>query len=304
MSRKHTFTKNLQAIAQVVSPREQHWVGDGFRVSTLFSPYIVDAHTLSPFILMDHAAPKRFESATRPRGVGEHPHRGFETVTFAYQGEVAHRDSYGGGGTIGAGDVQWMTAASGVVHEEFHSQAFTETGGIFEMVQLWVNLPAKDKMGAPRYQLLKGESFPVLDMGSAQARLIAGEFSDKKGPASTFTPITMFDLEFSKAGDVRFQLADGTTTLLVMLRGDATLQQGQVVASGELVVFDRSSVGAIQLAADTGARALILNGQPLNEPVVAHGPFVMNTRAEIVQAIRDYNNGKMGQLQPKESTGS
>jgi redox-sensitive bicupin YhaK (pirin superfamily) len=304
MNSQNAYSEVLQKIEQVVAPREKHWVGDGFKVSTVFSPYLVDAQTLSPFVLMDHAAPKYFESAIRPRGVGEHPHRGFETVTFAYQGEVAHRDSHGGGGTIGSGDVQWMTAASGVVHEEFHSQAFTQTGGTFEMVQLWVNLPASDKMNDPRYQLLKAETFPRLNLGSAQARLIAGEFLGDKGPAKTHTPITMFDLEFDDAGEISFQLAEGTTTLLLMLRGDATAQDGQAVSSGEMVVFDRSSVGAIKLAADKGARALILNGEPLNEPVVAHGPFVMNTKAEIMQAMHDYRRGKMGNLQPKQESGA
>ena len=303
MNRQGATTESLQAIAQVVAPRETHWVGDGFHVSTVFSPYLVDAQTLSPFVLMDHAAPRTFPAAKRPRGVGEHPHRGFETVTFAYQGEVAHRDSHGGGGTIGSGDVQWMTAAAGVVHEEFHSKNFTESGGVFEMVQLWVNLPAKLKMTAPRYQQLLGTTFPTLRLGSAQARLIAGSLLGKAGPAKTNSPITMFDIKFTEDGEATFALDEGTTTLLFMLRGDATVQDGQTISSGELVVFDRSTAGSIRLAAENGARALILNGEPLNEPVVAHGPFVMNTKAEIAQAMRDYQNGKMGQLPLKESAG-
>ena len=296
-----TSTESFQAIAQIVAPSEKHWVGNGFHVSTIFSPYVVDAQTLSPFVLLDHAAPRSFESTTQPRGVGEHPHRGFETVTFAYQGEVAHRDSHGGGGTIGSGDVQWMTAASGVVHEEFHSKNFTEAGGIFEMVQLWVNLPANQKMSAPRYQQLVGSTFPKLEMGSAQGRLIAGSLFGKQGPAKTHSPITMFDLEFFEDGETSFELNKGTTTLLFMLGGDAAVQDGQKVGSGELVVFDRSTEGRIRLTAAMGARALILNGEPLGEPVVAHGPFVMNTKDEIVQAMRDFQAGKMGQLQPKES---
>lgn len=196
-----------------------------------------------------------------------------------------------------------MTAASGVVHEEFHSKTFTESGGIFEMVQLWVNLPAKLKMTAPRYQQLLGSTFPNLQVGSARARLIAGSLLDKNGPAKTHSPITMFDMEFTEDGEATFALDEGTTTLLFMLRGDATVQDGQRVSSGELVVFDRSTAGSIRLAAENGARALILNGEPLNEPVVAHGPFVMNTKAEIAQAMRDYQNGKMGQLPLKESAG-
>ncbi len=300
MTHLENSTNALQAIAHVVAPREQHWVGDGFRVCTVFSPYIVDAQTLSPFILMDHAAPRHFDSAHRPRGVGQHPHRGFETVTFAYQGEVAHRDSHGGGGTIKAGDVQWMTAASGVVHEEFHSESFTKAGGIFEMVQLWVNLPAQKKMSAPRYQQLPGQTFPTFKLGDAKARLIAGEFFEKRGPAKTHTPITMFDLAFAKAGQSSFQLSSGTTTLLFLLRGSARVQGEQPVSAGELVIFDRSSTGAIRIDAEDDTQFLILNGEPLNEPVVARGPFVMNTNAEIAQAIDDYRMGKMGQLPIKE----
>lgn len=289
-------TTALQSIAHVIAPREQHWVGDGFRVSTIFSPHMIDAQVLSPFILMDHAAPKRFESGTKPRGVGEHPHRGFETVTFAYQGEVAHRDSQGGGGTIGAGDVQWMTAASGVVHEEFHSENFTNTGGVFEMVQLWVNLPAKLKMSTPRYQQLLGKNFPKIEIGDANARLIAGSLEGTVGPARTNSPITMFDLHFESAGEATFSLPPGTTTLLFLLEGDATVQESREVPGGQLVIFDRESLGDIKLAATPGTRALVLNGEPLGEPVVAHGPFVMNTKQEIVQAIHDFQDGKMGQL--------
>ncbi len=294
-------SESLQSVAQIVKPTEKHWVGDGFRVSTLFSPHIVDPQILSPFVLLDHAAPKHFDSTTRPRGVGEHPHRGFETVTFAYQGEVAHRDSHGGGGVIGSGDVQWMTAGSGVVHEEFHSEGFTKAGGIFEMVQLWVNLPAKQKMSLPRYQRLVGETFPDLEFENAKARLIAGELLGKRGPAKTYSPITMFDLEFPDAGEVKFRLVDGTTTLLVMLQGDATIQEGTRVSEGELVVMDRISRGDVRLVGSEKTRVLVLNGEPLGEPVVAHGPFVMNTKAEIVEAIHDYQSGKMGRLAPKES---
>ncbi len=290
----------LLAIAHIAKPNEQHWVGDGFRVNTVFSPHIMDAQLLSPFLLMDHAAPREFSATDTPRGVGEHPHRGFETVTFTYQGEVAHRDSYGGGGLIGPGDVQWMTAASGVVHEEFHSPSFTQSGGIFEMVQLWVNLPAKLKMKAPGYQRLAGESFPTIALGSAQGRLIAGEMAEKLGPAKTNSPITVFDLEFKESGVAEFEMARDTTTLLFMLQGDATVQGEHKVSSGGLVVFAQNSVGKVLMKAEAGVRALVLNGEPLNEPVVAYGPFVMNTKKEISQAISDYQAGKMGSLQPEQ----
>lgn len=288
----------LQRIAEVLSPREKHWVGDGFLVSTIFSPQRLDAQMLSPFILMDHAAPRSFPPSDRRRGVGEHPHRGFETVTFAYQGEVDHRDSHGGGGTIEAGGVQWMTAASGVVHEEMHSQRFTATGGIFEMVQLWVNLPADFKMSAPRYQSLKGSTFPALKLGQASGRLIAGTMQGLKGPAMTYSPVTLFDIDCAQTTTCQFELAPETTTLLFMLRGQAQVQRSRQASAGELVVLDRASRGAIELELDAGTRILVLNGKPLNEPVVAHGPFVMNTRQEIIQANQDYRRGLMGTLAP------
>lgn len=289
---------SLKPIAHVLSPRERHWVGDGFAVSTIFSPHQLDADVLSPFILMDHAAPRAFAPTTRPRGVGEHPHRGFETVTFAYQGEVDHRDSHGGGGTIGAGDVQWMTAASGVVHEEKHSRRFTETGGVFEMVQLWVNLPAKLKMSTPRYQALAGSSFPALSFERGTGRLIAGNLQGKSGPAKTHTPITMFDMTLPAAGEASFETPVGATTLVFMLEGRAVAQKSRDVATGDLVVLDRDAKGAVSLTASEPTRVLVLSGEPLGEPVVAQGPFVMNTRAEIVEAMQDYQRGLMGTLAP------
>ncbi len=293
-------TPTLQPIAQVLSAGGRHWVGDGFDVRTVFSPHQLDPLLLSPFILMDHAAPRHFDPASSPRGVGPHPHRGFETVTFAYQGEVDHRDSHGGGGTIGAGDVQWMTAASGVVHEEMHSQRFTETGGLFEMVQLWVNLPARLKMSAPRYQALPGATFPARSFdGAATGRLIAGNLQGHEGPARTHTPITLFDLSLPRASEATFSLPEGLTTLLFVLGGQTSVQRTQTVAQGSLVVMDRDAAGAVHLAAaNEETRVLVLAGQPLGEPVVAHGPFVMNSRAEIAEAFRDYRQGRMGNLAP------
>ena len=292
-------SKELQNIACVFNPKEKHWVGDGFWVTTLLSPNLLDADLLSPFVLMDHAAPKHFPPATKPRGVGVHPHRGFETVTFAYQGEVEHRDSHGGGGTIGAGDVQWMTAGSGVVHEEFQSKAFTQSGGTFEMVQLWVNLPKKDKMTEPRYQLLLRQSFPTLVFGVAKGRLIAGHYGDVQGPAKTWTEITLMDLEFAQEGEAQYELPLGHTHLVVVLEGELLAQNKQNARAGELIVFDRASKGIVSLQGKVGTRALVLSGKPLGEPVVAYGPFVMNTKREILSAIEDFNQGKMGSLLPK-----
>ena len=291
-------TPATQTIARIVRVREQHWVGDGFFVSTIFSPHQIDPQTLSPFLLMDYGAPKYWQPSKDKRGVGEHPHRGFETVTFAYQGAVDHRDSHGGGGTIQAGDVQWMTAGSGVVHEEMHSRDFVEAGGVFEMVQLWVNLPKHLKMVPPRYQALQDHTFPRIALGAAQARLVAGHLSQHVGPAKTHSPVTLFDLEFSESGTTQFELTAQTTTLIYVLRGQAIAQGNQPIEAGDLVIMERTDQGCIQLESSAGTRLLVLNGEPLNESVIAHGPFVMNTRAEIIQAIHDYQSGKMGSLNP------
>ena len=288
--------RSPRALYGVFAPGPEHWVGDGFFVKTVFWPQM-GAEMLSPFLLLDHAARRRFEASPWRRGVGEHPHRGFETVTFAYEGEVEHRDSAGGGGRIGPGDVQWMTAASGVVHEEKHSQAFSERGGDFEMVQLWVNLPASKKMSAPRYQPLLDREFPRLDLGPAEGRLVAGTLAGQTGPAKTHTPITTLDLRFHEAGTAELELPPGWTTLVFPLEGDVTAGPArEPIPERHFGAFDREDDGPVQLHAPDGARALVLAGEPLNEPVVAYGPFVMNTREEIAQAFRDYQSGKMGHL--------
>lgn len=284
-------------VHQVLRAPEQHWVGDGFAVRTAFSPRRIDPDLLSPFIMLDHAKPKYFPPADAPRGVGEHPHRGFETVTFSYQGEVKHRDSHGGGGTIGPGDVQWMTAGAGVVHEEFHSERLTREGGVFEMVQLWVNLPAREKMVAPKYQALRGTSFPAIVVGDMPGRLVAGSYGEATGPAETHTPMTIFDLTADAGHRARFDAPEGHTVLVQVLEG--ALQAGDERADqGDVVVFDRSQMGSVRFEALEASRVLVLSGEPLGEPVVAHGPFVMNTRQEIHEAIRDYQMGKMGRLAP------
>jgi hypothetical protein len=285
-----------RALRGVFPPGPEHWVGDGFYVKTVFWPQL-DAQMLSPFLLLDHAAPRRFDSSPWRRGVGEHPHRGFETVTFAYQGEIEHRDSAGGGGRIGPGDVQWMTAASGVVHEEKHSQAFSERGGDFEMVQLWVNLPADKKMSQPRYQSLLDREFPRLQLGAAEARLVAGTLGGETGPARTHTPIMTVDLWFQQDGTSELQLPAGWTTLVFPLEGDVTAgPNAEPIPARHFGVFDRVDDGAVRLQASTGARVLVLAGKPIGEPVVAYGPFVMNTAEEIGQAFRDYQSRRMGHL--------
>jgi len=297
---KNSANEKLQRVANVVRPSEEHWVGDGFLVSTIFSPQRLDPQLLSPFVLMDHAAPRTFDSARSRRGVREHPHRGFETVTFAYAGEIDHRDSSGGGGTIGAGDVQWMTAASGVVHEEMHSQAFTEKGGLFEMIQLWVNLPAASKMTPPRYQSIKRDTLVKFRQGDAVGRLVAGPLAGARGPANTHSPITVFDLSFEQDGVSEFELEAGTTTLVFLSRGSGTAQRTTEISARDLLVLDRNTSGRVRLEAKAGSHALVLNGKPLGEPVVAQGPFVMNTQEQINQAFHDYRSGKMGHLNSVE----
>jgi redox-sensitive bicupin YhaK (pirin superfamily) len=291
-------TKGLtaRAIDRVLASTSEHWVGDGFRVRSVISPD-GEPRVQSPFLLLDHAARRRFEPATERRGVGEHPHRGFETVTFAYRGEIEHRDSAGGGGIIGPGDVQWMTAGAGIVHEEKHSQRFTEQGGEMEMVQLWVNLPAKAKMSQPGYQALLAKDFPRLSLGAAQARLVAGTLGNERGPATTHSPMTIFDLQFGEEGVSEFTLQSGFNSLTFTLEGDVRVgAREQPVLPGQLAVLERQGSGPVRIRGAKDARVLVLSGEPIDEPVAAYGPFVMNTQEQILQAMRDYQSGRMGHL--------
>jgi redox-sensitive bicupin YhaK (pirin superfamily) len=273
-----------------------HWVGDGFPVRTLLA-YPNLGPVISPFLLLDYAGPAQFPPTTARLGVGAHPHRGFETVTIVYAGEVEHRDSSGGGGSIGPGDVQWMTAASGIVHEEFHGRGFARHGGTFEMVQLWVNLPAKDKRSPPRYQGLLDAEIPAVSLseGGGTVRVIAGAFAGKQGPARTFTPMHVWDLRLD--GDQRTDLAlpDGWTTALVVLKGELRVNGSEPVGEAEVALFDRRGDG-ISIEGARGARALLLSGEPIDEPIVGQGPFVMNSAEEIRQAFEDYQSGKLGRL--------
>lgn len=286
----------MKKILGVYSAPRPHWVGDGFPVRALFGYDGLGKH-LSPFLMLDHAAPYQFDAATRPRGVGQHPHRGFETVTIVYQGELEHRDSTGAGGRIGAGDVQWMTAGGGIVHEEFHSRAFTERGGTLEMVQLWVNLPAKDKMTPARYQTLLNAQIPRVNLPESvgSVRIIAGEFARERGPAQTFTPMDVLDIRIAQGGVARFDAKVGYTLALVVLHGTILVNGETVVREGQLVHMDRDG-GDVQLEANTDAAVLWLSGEPIAEPVVGYGPFVMNSQAEIHQAIVDFNAGRFGQI--------
>jgi redox-sensitive bicupin YhaK (pirin superfamily) len=274
-----------------------HWVGDGFPVRSMFS-YDDAAEVMSPFLLLDYAAPTEFKPSTQRRGVGEHPHRGFETVTIAYQGEIEHRDSTGAGGKIGPGDVQWMTAASGIVHEEFHGKEFTRKGGTLEMVQLWVNLPARFKMSKPGYQDILDTRIPGVDLphASGTVRVIAGDFAGAKGPARTFTPINLWDVRLKAGGKAELALPEGHTAAFLVLRGDVSLN-GSAAGTAQLVLLDRRGTD-VAVEARTDATLLFLGGEPIDEPVVGRGPFVMNTMEEIRQAFFDYQRGKMGSLSP------
>jgi redox-sensitive bicupin YhaK (pirin superfamily) len=262
----------------------------------MFSPQ-THGQAVSPFILLDYAAPYEFAPAAQKRGVGVHPHRGFETVTIVYEGEVDHRDSTGNGGHIGPGDVQWMTAASGILHEEFHSDAFTKNGGKMEMVQLWVNLPAKDKMSPPGYQTLLDAQIPAVELanGAGKVRVIAGEYQGAKGPAKTFTPINIWDVRLKAGGKVEFALAEGHTVMALVQSGTVLLNGAQAARDSQLALFAREG-GPIGIEANGDAKLLVLSGEPINEPVVQYGPFVMNSEGEIRQAILDFNAGKFGDV--------
>ncbi|CAN5669327.1 pirin family protein [soil metagenome] len=278
-----------------------HWVGDGFPTRTVFH-YGDLAKEVSPFLLMDYAGPVEFPPTTQSLGVGEHPHRGFETVTIVYSGEVEHRDSAGGGGKIGPGDIQWMTAASGLVHEEKHGREFAKNGGLFETIQLWVNLPAKDKMTKPRYQTIQDATVPRVELanGVGSVRVIAGSFSEQAGeasatgPAKTFSPINLWDVRLNAGRSVDLRAPKGYTSLVFVLDGDVKLASGETISSTELAVLDRDAEDYALLAVGRDAKILVLSGEPLNEPIAAYGPFVMNTQAEIRQAMIDYEAGKMG----------
>ena len=284
--------KNIIGI--YTSPRG-HWVGDGFPVRTLFSYDTMGKH-ISPFLLLDHAGPADFTPTTQRRGVGQHPHRGFETVTIVYDGEVEHRDSTGAGGTIGPGDVQWMTAAKGILHEEFHSEAFAKRGGALEMVQLWVNLPAKDKMSEAGYQTILDGDIPSLPLanGAGSLRLIAGEFAGRTGPARTFTPIDVWDLRLNGGKAVTLDLHAGRNIALVELKGTVQVNGQELAREGQLVLFEREG-DQLSLESNADAMVLLLSGEPIDETIVGHGPFVMNTEQEIHQAFADFQSGQFGQ---------
>ena len=275
-----------------------HWVGNGFPVRTLFF-YQQLGKEMSPFLMLDLIGPAEFSATTERKGVGTHPHRGFETVTIVYEGGVSHKDSTGQGGTIGPGEVQWMTAGSGILHQEFHSEDFAKQGGILQMVQLWVNLPATHKMTAPAYQEILNQSIPEIELSNARGsiRVIAGEYEGQMGPAKTFTSMNVFDIRLKKGEELVLSAASGWTTSVVVLRGalESTVDPGVIAKDAKMLMFSQDGED-IKIKALEDSVALLLSGEPIDEPIVGHGPFVMNTREQINQAINDFNRGAFGSI--------
>ncbi|MBO9551451.1 pirin family protein [Pseudomonas sp.] len=273
-----------------------HWVGDGFPVRSLFT-YDNLASKISPFLLLDYAGPHDFTSTRDRRGVGQHPHRGFETVTIVYQGELEHRDSTGAGGLIGPGDVQWMTAANGIIHEEFHSPAFARTGGTLEMVQLWVNLPGRDKRAAAGYQTLLSTDIPVVQLegDAGSLRVIAGAYQGHAGPARTFTPMDVWDLRLKAGASLQLPIVDGHNAALVVLRGSVRVNGEREAGPASLVLLERGGED-VAIEALEGTSLLLLSGEPIDEPIVGYGPFVMNSQAEIAESFDDFHAGRFGQM--------
>jgi len=286
----------MKKLAHIHQSSKMHWVGNGFPVRSVFD-YNGLGQELSPFLLLDYAAPYPFPPGSERRGVGGHPHKGFETVTVAYQGELEHRDSSGGGGKIGAGDVQWMTAGKGIIHEEFHSEAFTRAGGTMQMAQLWVNLRAKDKSAQPRYQTLLKAQIPNVELpeDAGTVRVIAGDYNRNKGPAQTFTPINLWDLTLRAGKSVELPLSSGHTSIFLVLSGEVTVNGERDAGEGDLAIFERAGNG-ITVKAKSAAKILVMDGEPIAEPIVGQGPFVMNSRAEIEKAFEDFELGRMGEL--------
>ncbi|AZZ35497.1 quercetin 2,3-dioxygenase [Bdellovibrio sp. qaytius] len=284
----------MKKILHIQRSDTPHWVGDGFPVRTIFTYQDLAPH-MSPFLLMDYAGPVEFTPSEHRRGVGEHPHRGFETVTIVYSGEVEHRDSSGGGGLIKAGDVQWMTAASGLVHEEKHGADFAKNGGLFEMVQLWVNLPKKDKMNKPRYQGIRNSDIPEVLLQGGKLRVIAGSYLATKGPAITHSEMNLWDMRLAKGSKNIFSVPEGHTASVFVLSGSIKLNEDKTVGAAELALMETAGQ-TFEIEALEDTKMLFLGGAPLNEPIVGYGPFVMNSQMEIRQAFDDFESGKMGRL--------
>lgn len=288
-----------RTVELVASPREPHFVGDGFRVHNFIpSGFRLDMQRMSPFIMLDYNSTYKFPPSDKPKGVGVHPHKGFETVTIAYKGKVAHHDSSGGGGIIGEGDIQWMTAAKGILHKEYHEAEWSKTGGDFQMVQLWVNLPAKDKKTDPKYQAIKYKDINRYELqnGAGTIEVIAGDYKGTKGSASTFTPVHMFNAKLKKGGKADFQFPSEYNTVLLVIEGNIVINGKEKAPTDHLALMANDGE-TFEIEATDDAVVLVLSGEPINEPIAAQGPFVMNTREELIQAFNDFNIGKFGYLE-------
>jgi redox-sensitive bicupin YhaK (pirin superfamily) len=287
---------STKQVEMVLAPKQPHFVGDGFRVHNFIpSGYGLTMERMDPFIMLDYASRYHFPPTGKPKGVGVHPHRGFETVTIAYKGSVAHHDSAGGGGEIKEGDVQWMTAASGVLHKEYHAESFCASGGDFQMVQLWVNLPAKDKMSTPKYQAIENSNIPKIKVDGGIVEVIAGAYQDHKGAASTFTPVNMLNAKLASGGSATFSFPSIHNTCILVIEGEVMLNDTEDVPLDHLALF-KNEGETFTIKASQDSIVLILSGEPINEPIAAHGPFVMNTREQIMEAFQDYELGKFGEL--------
>jgi len=288
--------KQTKKVERIVPPPPRHWVGDGFNVHGFFPHGPLTGERMSPFFLLDYGALTEFPPREEPFGVGAHPHRGFETVTIAYKGKVEHHDSRGGGGIIGEGDVQWMTAGSGLLHKEFHEQESNRQGGAFQMVQLWVNLPAKDKMTEPKYQAITNAEMGRVKLPlGGEVEIIAGEFGGVKGPATTFTPVHLYNLKMKQGETVDLSYPEGHTTALLAVEGSALLNGDKKLPVNSLALYEREGE-TVRIAALEDGIFLVMSGEPLNEPIAQYGPFLMNTQAEIAEAIDDFRQGKFGYL--------
>lgn len=289
-------TRTVELVAR---PGEPHFVGDGFRVHKFIpSGYRMDMKRMDPFIMMDYNSTYHFPPSDKPKGVGVHPHKGFEIVTIAYKGKVAHHDSSGGGGVIGEGDIQWMTAASGVLHKEYHEKEWSKKGGDFQMVQLWVNLPKKDKASDPKYQAIKYEDINryELDNKAGTIEVIAGKYKRTQGVASTFTPINMFNAKLNKGGKANFEFPANFNTVLLVLEGSIVINGSEETPTDHLALMANDGEN-FEIEAAEEATVLVLSGEPINEPIAAHGPFVMNTKSELIEAFNEFNQGKFGYLE-------
>lgn len=287
-----------RTVESIFSPQTPHFVGDGFLVHNFIpSMQMLSMQRMNPFIMLDYNSKYSFPASNKPKGVGVHPHRGFETVTIAYNGKIAHHDSAGGGGIIDKGDVQWMTAASGILHKEYHEEEWSKKGGDFQMVQLWVNLPSKDKMSPPKYQSIKNAEINrfLLPNNGGEIEIIAGSYHNIKGKAFTFTPINMLNAKLIKGGKAQFDFPSSYNTALLVIEGGIKINNEQIAPANHFALMANDGVH-FEIEAIEDAIVLVLSGEPIAEPIAAHGPFVMNTRAEISQAFDDYNNGLFGYL--------